>query len=371
MNNFYDFIVIGSGISACTFASSLNKIFSDSSILLVEHGRRIGGRSSTRKSRRNKILEFDHGLPSINLSKKISPDVFKLIYPLIKSNKLIDITNKIVLINELGDIDYSFINEKVYRCLPFMSNLSKEIINQSINPQKINFIFNTFAKSILRKNNFWEVIIKDKEVIRSTNLILSSSLIAHPRCLNILDINSIPLRDALINGKDEIVDLVLTKVEKQQHLKRKNYILYVQNTKIVKNFNHQYLQILFSQNIRFRFNFERIIFQEQKDGSMIIVLHCAYINNSLDLDSNKIIDILISIFFYQTTVYDLLLHSKIFDSMIWNASQPINNLVPKELQWSSISNIGFCGDWFDFEGLGPAETAMNSSIRLSKLLSSK
>ena len=57
--------------------------------------------------------------------------------------------------------------------------------------------------------------------------------------------------------------------------------------------------------------------------------------------------------------------------MVWNASQPVNNLVHKELQWSSKNNIGFCGDWFDFDGLGPVETAMTSSIRLSKLLSLK
>jgi len=42
MDDIFDFIVIGAGISGCTFASSLNKRFSDSSILLVEHGRRIG-----------------------------------------------------------------------------------------------------------------------------------------------------------------------------------------------------------------------------------------------------------------------------------------------------------------------------------------
>ena len=79
MNKNYDFIVIGAGISACTFASVLNKRFSDASILLVEHGRRIGGRATTRKSRKNKILEFDHGLPSISFSKHISKDLASLI----------------------------------------------------------------------------------------------------------------------------------------------------------------------------------------------------------------------------------------------------------------------------------------------------
>jgi len=53
MNNIYDFIFIGSGISACTFASALNNRFPDNSILLIEDCRRIGCRSATRISRKS------------------------------------------------------------------------------------------------------------------------------------------------------------------------------------------------------------------------------------------------------------------------------------------------------------------------------
>ena len=56
------------------------------------------------------------------------------------------------------------------------------------------------------------------------------------------------------------------------------------------------------------------------------------------------------------------------DIMDWRSFQPINHLLPKEFQWSSISRIGFCGDWFDYEAYGPLERAMNSSIRLSKMI---
>ena len=54
--------------------------------------------------------------------------------------------------------------------------------------------------------------------------------------------------------------------------------------------------------------------------------------------------------------------------MDWRASQTLDNLLPKELQWSSTSKIGFCGDWFDFNGQAGIEASMNSSIRLAKLL---
>ena len=126
MTNIYDFIVIGAGISACTFASLLNKRSPDLSILLVEHGRRIGGRATTRKSRKNKILEFDHGLPSISFSRNISQDLVTLISPLINSKKLIDISNDILIINEFGEMKYSSINYKAYRSLPFMMNFCED-----------------------------------------------------------------------------------------------------------------------------------------------------------------------------------------------------------------------------------------------------
>ena len=132
MNNSYDFIVIGAGISGCTFASFLNKRFSDVSILLVEHGRRIGGRATTRNSRKNKILEFDHGLPSISFGENIWKDIQTLISPLINSKKLVDISKNIFLMNEFGFFNKALTNDKVYRSMPFMKSFCEEIINQSI-----------------------------------------------------------------------------------------------------------------------------------------------------------------------------------------------------------------------------------------------
>ena len=368
MNKIYDFIVIGAGISGCTFASSLNTRFSDASILLVEHGRRLGGRATSRKSRKNKNLEFDHGLPSISFSKNISEDIYKFITPLIKSHKLIDITKDILLINEFGEIHNELTNYKIYRSMPFMINFCEEIVNQSINPKKINFLFKKFIKSMKRVNNLWELEINKDMLLRSKNLILSSSLIAHPRCLDILNINSIPLSDAFLEGKDDIVDSLIRQTKRQKYTMRRNYILYVSNSEIVKYFDHKYLQIYFSKIIKDNFNFERIIFQGQPDGSMIIVLHCYFFDNFFDINVDKIMKNLRKIFIKHQTFLDLFLHSRLIDKMDWRASQPINNLVSRELQWSSANNIGFCGDWFEVDGCQGVETAMNSAINLAKLL---
>ena len=100
--------------------------------------------------------------------------------------------------------------------------------------------------------------------------------------MTILKINSLPLRDAFILGKDQLVDSLLEETQKLIYIERKIYVLYVSNVAVVQNFNHQYLQILFSNVIREDLTFERIIFQRQLNGSMIIVLQCSNINNLIE-----------------------------------------------------------------------------------------
>ena len=368
MKNIHDFIVIGAGISGCTLASLLNKRFSDASVLLVEHGRRLGGRATTRKSRKTQISEFDHGLPSISFSQNVSQDILTIISPLIDSKKLLDISKKILLMNKFGVLNNAYTNEKIYRCLPFMMNFCEEIINQSYNPKKINFLFKTLIRSFERINNLWEIQLENGSFIQAENLILSSSLVAHSRCLKILKTNSLPLRDAFIPGKDKVIDSLLQKTSKLTFIKRKIYIFYVPNFKLFKKFNHQYLQILFSNVIREDLNYERIIFVRQKDGSIIIALHCSYIFNFMDINIDNIIKSLVSLFKNYRILLDLILRAKLLDIMDWRASQPLNNLLPKELQWSSRHKIGFCGDWFDMASCAGVESAMNSAIRLSRLL---
>ena len=368
MTNNYDFLVIGAGISACTFASCLNKRFSDASILLVEHGRRIGGRATTRKSRKNKILEFDHGLPSINFSKPPSKDIQILITPIINSGKLVEISNEILVINEMGDLKNLSTNSKFYRSLPFMKNFSEEIINQSTNKNNIKFLYQTLTKSVKRINGLWEVKVNNERFIKSKNLIISSSLIAHPRCLKILEVNSLPLRDAFIQGEDDIVDSVLREIRMQKYITRQTFIFHVSNLETVQKLNCQYLQIVFSKVIKEKLNFERTIFQRQSDGSLIIILHCYFIDNLIHMDTDNILKSLQSIFDNYQIFLDLFLQASFIDKMVWRASQPFNHLLSKDLQWSSKSKIGFCGDWFDLNGCGGLEKAMNSSIRLAKLV---
>ena len=57
----YDLLIIGGGISACVFASQYLRRNLSKKIALIEVGRGLGGRSSTRISKRFKGWELNHG----------------------------------------------------------------------------------------------------------------------------------------------------------------------------------------------------------------------------------------------------------------------------------------------------------------------
>ena len=58
-NNFsYDLLIIGGGISACVFASRYLKNNITKKIALIEIGRGLGGRSSTRISKRLSLIHI-------------------------------------------------------------------------------------------------------------------------------------------------------------------------------------------------------------------------------------------------------------------------------------------------------------------------
>ena len=63
----YDLLIIGGGISACVFASKYLENNYTKKIALIEVGRGLGGRSSTRISQRFKGWRLNHGAPNFNI----------------------------------------------------------------------------------------------------------------------------------------------------------------------------------------------------------------------------------------------------------------------------------------------------------------
>ena len=87
----YDLLIIGGGISACVFASKYLQNNTTKKIALIEVGRGLGGRSSTRISKRFKGWRLNHGAPNLNICNSKNDFLLKSFIDGLLENKLIKI----------------------------------------------------------------------------------------------------------------------------------------------------------------------------------------------------------------------------------------------------------------------------------------
>jgi len=97
----YDLLIIGGGISACVFASKYLKNNITKKVALIEIGRGLGGRSSTRISKRFKGWELNHGAPNLNISNSKNNLLLKSYIDELLENKFI----------KIDDSDINFLDE--------------------------------------------------------------------------------------------------------------------------------------------------------------------------------------------------------------------------------------------------------------------
>ena len=102
----YDLLIIGGGISACVFASKYLKNNITKKVALIETGRGLGGRSSTRISKKYKGWKLNHGSPNFNISNSKNNPLLKRYIEQLLENKYIKIDDsEIFFLNEDSNLE--------------------------------------------------------------------------------------------------------------------------------------------------------------------------------------------------------------------------------------------------------------------------
>ena len=110
----YDLLIIGGGISACVFASKYLKNNFEKKIALIEIGRGLGGRSSTRISKRFKGWELNHGAPNFNITNTKNNLLIKSYINELLENKFIKIDDsEIFFLNQDLNSEFFMISKLV------------------------------------------------------------------------------------------------------------------------------------------------------------------------------------------------------------------------------------------------------------------
>ena len=375
----YDLIIIGGGISACVFASKYLQNNTTKKIALIEVGRGLGGRSSTRISKRFKGWRLNHGAPNLNICNSKNDFLLKSFIDGLLDNKLIKIDDsEIAYLDEeanLETIKNSEFNCGInYHSLFSMSQLSENIIELNNLRGNIDFYFETLIVDLEFDNDEWTLTSKNGDKFKSNYLVCSTNLLSHKRSLKILKVDQIPLRKAIPKNKDKKIDLLLNFLDKQTFIPRLTFLIYTnENYKFKDLYSKKYRCFYLKKSLENEYKIERVIFQSLDNNKLGIVLHSknlGFINSYLNtkdenLFKQKIFSNFNRLFTNNASVNQLTCNEEI-SIMRWRASQPSGCAVPLSLQFSRKYRIGFCGDWFEGEGFARIEGSILSALKLEE-----
>ena len=377
MQNIYDLVVIGGGISSSTFIANILKKGFKGKIAVVEAGRGLGGRCSTRYSYKDKKLALNHGCPNFNVKyplKNSSLDNF--ITELLDKNFIKSLENSFFELHDnykfsmKPNNDFYFGN--VYTSTCNMSKLVENIINLYNTKNQIDFYFETLIVNLNFKSKLWNIFSNKNKKIVGKFLVCSSNLLLHKRSLEILNVREIPLREA-ISKKNIEIDELIKLTNKQEYIKRVNFLVFTKKYSHLEGiFDRDTIHFTFNENSQKENGFERIIFQKQFDNSLGIVIHTRNIEsiiNNYEQEDKKFLSQFVSNklnnFLIKNNIISKNLLLNDISRMNWRASQPIGEGIPERLQLCEEYNIGFCGDWFQIEGYGSVVGAICSGLNLS------
>ena len=374
----YDLIIIGGGISACVFASNYLRNNPQKKIALIEVGRGLGGRSSTRISRKFKGWRLDHGAPNLNICNSKNDLQLKNYIDELLENKLIKVDDsELVFLDAESSIKIKKTEFNCginYQSIFSMSKLSENIIKLNNLMGNIDFYFETLIVDLEFDNDKWTLASKDGDKFKSNYLVCSTNLLSHKRSLKILNVNQIPLRKAIPKNKDKKIDLLLKFLDKQSFIPRLTFLIYTNENYSFKDpYSKKYRCFYLKKSLENKFKIERVIFQSQENNNLGIVLHTKnidFFNSYMNIkDGNFLKQTIFSnfneLFSNNTSVNQLSCNEEI-SIMKWRASQPFGCAIPLSLQFSRKYRIGFCGDWFEGEGFGRIEGSILSALQLEE-----
>ena len=129
---------------------------------MIEVGRGLGGRASTRTSKRFKGWELNHGAPNLNICNRKNNSLLQSYIEELLDNKLIKIDDsEFVFVDEESNLET--IKESEFFCgdnylsLFSMSQLSQKIIQFNNLEGEIDFYFETLIVDLYFNNDEWNI----------------------------------------------------------------------------------------------------------------------------------------------------------------------------------------------------------------------
>ena len=367
-----DLAVIGAGLSGCALLAALRRRGWKGSILLLEAGRGAGGRCATRRRRDDDSWRLDHGSPTLSFSQAPQGELATLIASLQRDDVLRPDDAPVVGVDHLGQQvpppDHLLLSGPRWRGTPTMASVAEALLAQA--DDAVEARFGERITTLRHDGSVWHLTGDH----HARALVLSGTLLAHPRSLAMLGWQHVPLREAVPAGVDLQLDLALQQIAGLEASVRWNLMLELPEV----SDHHLPRQIWLTAQAQERFGVERLVLHPQQDQRLGLVVHGLDDGAVITPDSQPellrrheqhLIKAISDLVQPWPALREALAHARSLGVMRWGASQPLHQGLSADLQWCHQTRVGFCGDWIEGRGFGMAEGALQSAVNLAARIS--
>lgn len=387
-----DLAIVGAGVAACSLVAALRQRGWAGSIVLLESGRGPGGRAATRRSRHDPGLAINHGAPLFNtLAAELPP----LLTALAQQGWIVPFDGAILSLNGQGQIGPAlhdgFSQGALWQGNGGMDQLATgllEVAGRQPGPTQLRP--GTLVRDLLpiEAGGFagWQLQAPDGTALaRSHWLVLSGTLMAHPRCRSMLGWDGVPLQQAAAALGDRQLDQAAAALAAIDAPASSNLLLVLPPELTPLWLDQPWRLLQCTAMAQQRWGLRRVSLQPQADG------RCAVVAESSTVFAERHRHVYGS----RSSVTQLLGapsdpkgEAAVLDAleralqealglptagaerqlMRWGAAFPQAPGLPAALQLCPQSRIGFCGDYVTSEGFGRIEGAITSAAALAAQL---
>ena len=369
-----DLAVIGAGLSGCALVAALRTHGWAGTIQLLEAGRGPGGRCATRRRRDDPLWRLDHGSPTLSFQSEPQGQLRELIRSLEQRGVLRVDDEPVVGLDHHGAAveppDHPLLRGPRWRGIPTMATVAETLLADG--SAGVDVRFGERIETLSREGGRWLL----PGGVRAGMVVLSGTLLAHPRSLAMLGRSDVPLRDAFPEQDDPVLDQALAWIADLNASVRWNLMLECSAVDL----DPLPRQIWLTSQAQQQFGVERVVLQVQQQDRLGLVIHGlddgALITPEtqsllLKAQEQRLLAVLPELLAPWPALQRILSGARSLGVMRWGAAQPLDQGMPQALQWCRQAGVGFCGDWIAGPGFGMAEGALQSGLDLAELMASQ
>lgn len=382
-----DLAVIGAGVAGCALAATLRQRGWHGSIRLLEIGRGPGGRTATRRSRSDRATAINHGAPLFNITGQPEP---ALLAALREGGWIRPYDGAIHALNGQGQLSAAegdpLCSGALWQGHPQMDALSRGLLALSTTSGCTTLQTSTLVQQLtpLPGGHGWLLHGSDgTPLLRCRWLVLSGTLLAHPRCQTVFGWKNVPLQQATADLRDPSLLEAAAALAATTSLASSNLLIQLA-PEVAGAWQWQPWRLLqFNAEAQQRWGIRRVSLQNLAPGRMALVVESSahfaaqhwhvYGSRSaaarlLGAKAEAEEEVMAALEHALQAALGLSTAGGQRQLMRWGAAFPLAPGLDRRLSLCPESRIGFCGDAIAGLGFGRVEGALRSAEHLAEQL---